>query len=151
MRLTALKFAGLLSGALAIWVSSAWISDYHFYTRARPGENELAGTYIPDKNTEEYIKRRYNRSQVNTKISVTPNGRYEMVDMPWECFSKTGEWGPDLVSDKGRWQISQMGGCWEIAFESRYISLCNQKPPYVIHWIIGDPDSGNALNFIRTD
>jgi hypothetical protein len=93
MRLTPLKFAGLLFVALTIWVSSVWIGDYLFYTRTRPGEDELWGTYIPDKSTEEYLKQRYNRSQVNTKIIVNPDGKYEMVDMPWQRFIVLSEPG----------------------------------------------------------
>jgi hypothetical protein len=85
---------------------------------------------------------------------------FEVKDVP-DWFITYGDAGTKLVSGTGTWQLEQVHGWWQLGVEFREstgqsvfrgpfamnFSLVGEKPPYLVHLTIGDPDAGNAMQF----
>jgi len=129
------------------------------YTRAKPREADLYGTWIPDTSTLKDLRDRgrYNLDKGIPKLVLQSNGQFEMTNMPDWWRDSFGRSNMRLESDRGSWEIHENGpGTWGLSLDSskfginQMIFLRKQSPPYLIHFTIGDPDEGEAMVFVRT-
>jgi hypothetical protein len=152
--------------ALAVLVSLTgcqWDPYTSVYTGKQPKPEDLVGMYVPDEATAHFIAAHYSASEVSIVLSA--DGTINLHNIPdcWETPFGETEGGFD--SGTGRWTIQKHQEWWVLGvniwtdgFSSRghahinlttEIFLVGEKPPYIIHLTIGDPDAGNALQFIR--
>ena len=133
------------------------------YTTSRPSEADLIGTYRPDSETMQRLRDEFHRSVAPTcQLVLFPNRTFLARDVP-DCFD-------DQLSGC-RQGVQQWYGTWRVRAESRRwwsvelsvggttrfpsqgwrfpAMLRGNKPPYILHLIIDDPDSGNAVAFRR--
>ena len=133
------------------------------YTRTEPKAEDLVGVYVPDKATARFIAEHY--PAIGTSIVLSADGTIVLQNIPdcWKTLFGTFEGGFD--SGTGRWKIQKHQEWWVLGvdiwtdgFSSREhahigltteIFLVGEKPPYIIHLTIGDPDAGQALQFTR--
>lgn len=139
-------------------------------TRTAPEPKDLAGVYYPTKRSVRFIKRAKYSSIPEISIMLHENGSFEMKNIPDMWLNKFGKAKGNFDSAAGTWELDcrEYGRIkhWGIvldftdvtAITSRttdhgfyysMLSLKNQKPPYIIHMIIGDPDNEDALEFYR--
>ncbi len=137
------------------------------YTRSRPNPEDLAGTYRPTSRSIRFIKRKRYDPVPPIRIILHDDGKFEMKNIPdmWMNFGRaTG----DFDSGSGTWELDSrhypLVTLWGLTldfddtenFTSRdlktglvfsMLKLKGQRPPYIIHMVIGDPDGLEALEF----
>lgn len=131
------------------------------YTTVEPKKSDLVGTWIPDQATLEDMKKRggYDTS-LPTRLVLKSDGSLEIANMPdwWEIPFGTSRRA--MASHSGSWSIyhdypdyPDQPCCWTIAVKysnrARFLKLLGNKPPHKIEIILGDPDSGNEMIFIK--
>lgn len=128
------------------------------YTTVEPNKSDLVGTWVPDQATLEDMKKRggYD-SSLSTRLVLKSDGSLEIANMPdwWEIPSGTSQRA--MISHSGSWSLDHIHPdqtcCWTIAVKysnrSSFLNLLGNKPPHKIEIILGDPDSGNEMIFIK--
>jgi hypothetical protein len=148
------------------------------FTKVKPQPQNLVGLYRPTGATQAaLIKAGY--TQANTPALVLKaDGKFEMKSMPdkWLHARSISERSPNPSYDSGSgiWRIEPSGEGWARRWGilldfpgtkdlvsrshtgrsgrlvcSNLLMLRNDKPPYVLHFIVGDPDSDDGLEFVR--
>jgi hypothetical protein len=124
-------------------------------TRDEPNDLDLVGTWIPDKSTADDMRERggYDGSAA-TKIILRADGSAEFINMPDWLIETDSSSEKRLWSESGTWKKSREGTLWTVKFRSvnnRYMSLdlLNQKPPYELSIVLGDPDSYEFMTFTK--
>lgn len=128
------------------------------YTQVEPHLPDLVGQYHTNAATKKLILEEGKYPSAEATISLHGDGTFTMTNIPdWWWKGKT--FG-SLNSEKGTWKIIRHQKWWAIfiridsssdfprGFNTDW-SLVGNKPPYKIHLTIGDPDSGDAMQFER--
>jgi hypothetical protein len=142
----------LCSTILFVVGCGAW-QELHF-TKTKPKESDLFGTYEPDAKTKKLILKNGGYPSANCQIKLNANHKIELINMQdwWE--NGFGESHKKLISTNGIWKLEKIQGYWGIDWENENVThgvdLIGQKPPYKIHIYVGDPDSDRFMIFERT-
>lgn len=150
---------------LAISVSFAFLScQYdphgHLYTTTEPAAKDIIGTYMLE---------RYDLPSVTTikhtpvRLELHADSTFTATNIPpWELEIPDDGFFSSLLSGTGRWEISTLGmvdpgakPIWGIYLRSKEhdfhpADFTGEGPPYGLIFILGDPDSGNAV-ILRKD
>jgi hypothetical protein len=124
------------------------------YTTEEPNKNDLVGTWTPDQATLEDMKKRggYDITKV-TMLVIKSDGSLEIINMPdwWEA--PFGDSQGRMGSHSGSWSIYNDSMCWTVAIKysdrASFLNLIGNKPPYKMEIILGDPDSGHSMIFVK--
>jgi hypothetical protein len=133
----------------------------HEYTKVKPVENKLIGRYSPDAETAARVA-----SQLNIKVDpgcelkLNADHTFSAKNLPRCWFPPaTSDCLPGKVDISGDWSLGQHGRFWSVNLNAHLppggimktwnvpASVRGDRPPYILHLTIGDPDSGNALAF----
>ena len=149
---------------LLVWLSACQYDPFaHEYTTSRPVERDLIGTYRPDRETADRMKRVLGIAVGRfCELTLRPDGTFTIREMPRCWFVASVE---DCVAGTedvaGTWKIIPQQQWWAVGLTKRSTvagvdhiyrfraMLRGSEPPYLLHFIIGDPDSGNGLAFAR--
>ena len=152
-----LVLSGLFSAACNIPLGNL-LSSYGCVS-AQPNKEDIVGVWMPNEATVEDIRTRgrYNPT-VTTKLDFRSDGSFGMQNMPDWWKNGFGESYGSFESNSGTWKLSNVSGtCWQIdltfpnlgtgvgLLEHRF----SGRPRYVIEVILGDPDSGEEMIFVR--
>jgi hypothetical protein len=111
---------------------------------------------VPESQTPLQVSR-------DAKIVVLANHRVEFFNIPEFIYDKKPE--VCLINGGGAWQLGKNDDYEVLNFQiqrenyrpdacgSKYsgqLNLYRNKPPYKLHITIGDPDSGDAIQFERS-
>jgi hypothetical protein len=131
--------------------------------RARLHAREAAcrrdrGTWKPNARTLRDIRGRGRYPDAPHEIRLHTDGTREIVGMPDWWSDVWGESHHKLQSDRGTWRIVESENVWtiydlelELSAGRRAVHLARQHEPYLIHITMGDPDSGEYMEFERTE
>ena len=94
-----------------------------------------------------------------TRITLSDDGSFEIVNMPDWWNNGFGDSQRGFSSFSGRWALSNNAGYWRIGLSffntRRFINLVGHKlggsPPYYLEVLVGDPDSGDKMVFVRRE
>lgn len=123
------------------------------YAKARPTPQSLVGDWklkIGSPGTD---------PSKPTKLTLRADGSFSAVNYPGAALGSFGSAGSFLDGD-GIWSVQQHQSFWVIRIHWQnlgksqidvgdMINILNDNPPYVLHHIIGDPDLGEALVFVK--
>ena len=143
--------AGLMSGCY----NPQEIAEELRFARQKPLEANVAGKWVPTAQTLEDMRNKGGYAISTHELVLNADKTFFMRNMPdW--------WATDLESKKGfqsasgRWMLSPAtgGSDWGIDLMVGtsgigFVHVRNQKPPYLIHIGIGDPDNGHYMLFER--
>ena len=128
------------------------------FTRSKPDTKNIVGTWIPTPDTLKYIREEGKYPEVKHELIIRADGTFSMRNMPdWWCDG-FGRSNKGFESGDGNWRLEKRNNVWDIwmiqlDFPSYVTSvhLYGQKPPYhiFIESRIGDPNSGNAMFFMK--
>lgn len=126
------------------------------FTRTKPSQADLVGTWSATKETIRDIQRRGKYEKADPKLILSADGTCAVTDMPDWWRGGVGESHKQLESGQGKWRIEEDKNVFRIYVVSlelpagnRTVNLNRQKPPYQIHITLGDPDSGTYMLFDR--
>lgn len=131
---------------------------YPSYTKREPNPKDIVGTYVPDERTAGVIRSRKGLELLSTQIVIRADGTYSIDNVPeWNNAMSASSVGP-LVTRSGTWHLEQpQKAFWVVSILYRNgstdtydgINLREQKPPYLLHFTLGDPDSGESMVFTK--
>ncbi len=159
MRITPFKSVAFLVLAVVLWTAGNWINDFLFYTRSRPTEAAVAGMYVPNTGTlaDMRSRGRYDVSARETSLILRDDASFEMIDMPDWWRHSSGESWQGFLHWSGTWRIRQNSPdkTWSLELTmgqlTTFADLGNQKPPYAIYFVLGDPDESRGMTFVRVN
>lgn len=132
---------------------------YSQYTSTKPTQT-LIGNYTPTKETKLLLSKMYkNVKKSNLELRSDSSFSIKNIAAIWSPFATAdgfedieGRWS--LVRHQEWWAIDLMtksikeaNGHWNQKRVGTQLMLIGQKPPYKLHFIIGDPDAGEALQY----
>ena len=142
--------------------------DQDYFTKIEPKSENLAGTYVPAKESATLIKETGHYNLKDISISLFSDGTFEMKNMPdwWMTTGENfGESNGGSDSGEGRWSIhkSSLDSSWQIEFEFKSGTFNSREdlsdgffttkdmggdqPPYTLWFYVGDPDRGRVMVF----
>lgn len=127
------------------------------FTRSRPAEGELIGTWRPTAATLKEIRGRGHYPPASHEIVLRDDHTFSMRNMPDWWRNGFGDSHGQFESGDGTWQVEAAKDVWQIwvlrlRFPSftTWINLYRQRSPYLIFIRVGDPNNGEAMFFERT-
>jgi hypothetical protein len=130
------------------------------YVSAEPARAEIVGTWTPDQATVDDMRARggYDVS-APTQLVLRDDGSLEVANMPDWWDNGFGISHKGLSSGPGRWRLTNASGRWEVGLSYggtyRPVGLVEHrfrsKPRYYIEIIVGDPDSGDEMIFVKKE
>jgi hypothetical protein len=128
------------------------------FTNKKPELKELLGSYFPDEETSNLARSRMGDRNVTSRIVLRDDNSFHIENIPdWATARSTKDTG-DLVTRGGDWKLQQdKDGFWLLALDYKSadkpihqtLRLHQQKPPYHLHLVLGDPAKGETLRFIK--
>jgi hypothetical protein len=152
---------------LGLHLACQWDPYYSSYTRKEPRRSDLVGWYEPKKESRDFIDQKgYGGSGL--VVMLNADGTFSIDGMPDMWSDGFGHPNGRLERAAGRWEVDQIQeGIWGISlFVSRSsntagiqsdkpfvrpVGLIGDRPPYIVHFTIGDPDQGEAIQCVRLD
>ena len=126
------------------------------FTRKRPSEGEIIGTWRPTADTLLDIRRRGHYPVATHEIILRADHTFTMRNMPDWWRNGFGQSHGQLESGEGTWQLESGRDVWEIWVVRLHfpsVTICinvyRQRPPYLIFVRVGDPNNGEAMFFER--
>jgi hypothetical protein len=134
------------------------------YTRTKPLETELVGSWRPTAKTISDLRRRGRYAATDHELNLRPDHTFTMRNMPDWWRNGFGESHGQFDSGNGTWELSSANNVWQIwvvwlhfsqfpgsaSSGATPIHLCHQRPPYLIFIGVGDPDEGEGMLFERS-
>jgi hypothetical protein len=137
-------------------------------TQSQPARGAVVGTWVLDEEGRAGVRAAVKKEGVPTLI-LKEDGTFSARDIP-DWWNHAGRleprthWVPGprwtLWSGSGTWFLIESGNAWVVMLglpglrgDARgfmEMQLYNQKPPYRLGVILGDPDEGQSLIFERT-
>jgi hypothetical protein len=74
-------------------------------------------------------------------------GQFDSASGTWKLALKQNQWWALRVTFPPESPLAS-NGKRAVTFTTT-VSLIGEKPPYTLHLTIGDPDEGNAMQFVR--
>jgi hypothetical protein len=128
------------------------------FTKAQPQAKDCVGTYAPTKETFAAMTRAGCSNNLTTSLAFKVDGTFTMLNMPDIYTNRNlADFHGGYESGEGSWKIESNGDGWARrwgialwftngAVDNRMM-LRGEKPPYMLHLMVGDPDSGEGLEF----
>ena len=166
------KFFWLITAL--IWVGGCQFDPFaDDYTRTKPSQADVVGTYILKEQTlndtpiDKLKAVNGSKSSIH-KMVLRADGTYSLTNLPiwlgnWSSGS-SDEWSvKEFKSDSGQWKMCVVGSIGEgsgkdvdiwgldiastLPFET--VTLAGEQAPYRIIFGFGDPDGGDAMIYER--
>jgi hypothetical protein len=111
-----------------------------------------------DAETRAWYSREVRPTVPPSILELRHDGTFQLRDAP-DCFHQI-ECGAGVVNLSGKWQVEHLDDTWSLSLDvseengkpARYFTsaaLRSQESPYLVHFIVGDPDSGRGVAFER--
>jgi hypothetical protein len=145
------------------------------FTKTKLNPQNLVGSYRLTTATQTTLANAGYSNNGVTRLSLNSDGTFALASMPdrWRLGSSVTQstTGPLYDSGTGTWHIDSHGDGWAQRWgitldfsdtrrfasgsvTGRYVHaalmLKNDKPPYILHFIVGDPDGGEGIEMVQT-
>ena len=125
--------------------------DTGYFAVSQPALTELAGKYVPTKETWDYIRNEGHYEATEISIVLSSDLSLEMKNMPDWWTNDFGKSDGKLDSLKGTWSVVKRQEWWELGLDfpslTTSVPIVGKQPPYTLWFYIGDPDEGHVMIF----
>ena len=128
------------------------------FTRTRPSDKDLVGTWTPTSETFQNMKASGGYAISKHELTLSADGTFSMLNMPDWWSDGFGESHKQLESGRGTWRVAEAKNVYTIYVVnllfptgSVTVHVSRQRPPYLLHIILGDPDSGHYMLFEKRE
>lgn len=155
-----MKSLRLLTLLVAYSLSGCQHDPWSFqYTRTKPTQS-IAGTYKPTSGTYTFLESMYKNTKFS-QLELRKDGSFliQNIASVWSPFPTGG----GFESVNGKWSLVKHQDWWAVQMNVTSVTeadghlnqqgfgtqamLIGQEAPYTLHFGIGDPDSGDALQY----
>ncbi|MGI4761401.1 MAG: hypothetical protein ACRYF0_11875 [Janthinobacterium lividum] len=131
------------------------------YARSKPTQ-PVEGTYKLTSRSHVLLANMYKNAKTS-QLELKPDGTFYIEDIAsaWSPFPRA----VGFESVRGNWRVGSNQDSWVVQLNvtsvkqadgqlnrhgyETYAMLIGQEAPYILHFGIGDPDSGDALQYER--
>ena len=126
-----------------------------------PSMSEIVGSYHLDTSSTLLAKKGYFPFAPNNSLNLHENGTFSTENMP-DLISDELNAKSEFVTGKGTWQVKfdSLNRDWFLYLEfselnnapcnqSTHIRLAGRKAPYNLYYVVGDPDSHQAISYLK--
>ena len=141
----------ILSWVLAIDFSLVGCS--RTLNNKKPSIKDIAGTWMPDSKTLEYIKSegRY-KDYDKIKLIFKDDGNFEAILPDW-YFIPGGKSGSTVRSISGKWEILTTNDrVWSVLISYEATSMLHVRwdgSSYMLYSFVGDADNNKTMDFVK--
>jgi hypothetical protein len=132
----------------------------HEFTHVKPEREALVGSYILEKGSAQAFRDTFHVPAPPARLRLNRDGSFEVVAIPTCWRQAAADCTSATENVRGTWKVSRSQEWWSVQFVCTNISgreseygvegmIRRDEPPYLIHFTLGDPDSGEALAFER--
>lgn len=153
---------GVAVAAALLLVGCQYDPFAHEFTKAQPQESAVVGLYVPDRETTKHLRDTL-RVTVHHDASLIINADHTFVarELPNFWIGHTFDCVTGGIENwSGTWSVRRDQEWWAVYLHitsrngqpTSYqlpAMLRRERPPYLLHLTIGDPDSGDAFAFER--
>jgi len=130
----------------------------HEFTEVKPKASDLVGTYVLDAQSIDMLNRHYQVPPPGSRFILRDDGTFTIQNVPscWRAAAKctrqteTAEGRWEIRKDQQQWWAVQLG-CTSISGNKIDYALPamirGDHPPLLLHFTVGDPDTGEGLAF----
>ena len=120
------------------------------FTRQQPSKPDLIGKWVPTAASITDMMKQGGYTISKHELDLRPDGSFSLINMPDWWNDPRGESRGNFESGSGNWEVYNDHGNWvvNLDFVNHFrapLHLRHQKPPYLIHIMLGDPDTGHAM------
>lgn len=123
------------------------------YPTIEPQIADLSGLYVPTPETLKDIEQRGHYEKRDISILFSPDGSITLTNIPDWWLDGFGKPAGKFINETGHWKPRKQQGFWVVAVDCRIVSteifLSGKKSPYYLQLILGDPDSGKTMVFVK--
>ncbi len=127
-------------------------------TFTEPNKDEIVGVWVADEATLKDMRER-GKYLVNVppKFIFQADGNFKMENMPDWWKDGFGESRGGFETNSGTWKLRKSNCCWgiDLQFPNLYTGVgllehrFNGQPKFLVEVVLGDPDSGNEMTFVK--
>ena len=148
---------------LALTVSGCQFDPYSSeFATVKPKETDLVGQYAPNTDTIKPASEKSKYARKPMSIELEEDGTIDVSHIPNQWAADFGHPNSGSDSANGTWKIARHQKWWAIqvdfpATEEQgsakrnglvtEMMLVGDKPPYMIHFSVGDPETGDTMRF----
>lgn len=148
----------LVLGTVALLAGCGGDPFFSDYAKQKPSGQDVAGTWVLQQAIgSELAKFRVSAGQ---QLVLNLDGTFSGTRLPPQIVYD--ETGPAEHSGTGTWQFVKRQEGWLVELDWKEpigrdshvlstIHVRNSVPPHLLHFIVGDPDAGNAFVFERAN
>jgi hypothetical protein len=156
-RLIFLMPAAVLAAGCSFFQGDPYAGEY---TTTEPQERDLVGAWEGVGEPRGFLETLGYNEAVVPHVELNADGTFTMADIPDVWRHAPAEAARTLESGAGKWSIDRQEEwyCLRMDFStingqpqnySIYFMLLGHAEPYLIHIMIGDPDSSDCIEFGR--
>jgi len=133
------------------------------FAKDKPAIIDLSGKYTPTQATLKNIVDEGHYNVNNIFILLSPDGNFELKNMPDWWLTSFGQPQDCLISGQGNWKIEKQQEWWELKLDfltgknlcveefsagfTTSVPISGDATPYSLWLYVGDPDSGHVMIF----
>jgi hypothetical protein len=129
------------------------------YPQTEPKSQDLVGFYVPNAATQKDIRERGHYPERDISIRLSADGTFTCTNIPDWWMASFGKSSGGLITKTGTWKPIRQQNWWVVGLDfsspTQFVSqntsifLVGRKPPFVLRIILGDPDEGRVMDFIK--
>jgi len=167
--MTAIWIIRVLSVLLALTAGGCGNPYVSTFARTEPDSDHFVGEWHIDVD-ESYVSFEFGPTIQNASLVLHSDGTFEATELPGHAFNTNRMDGfllepgevvsSDDVTGRGTWKVEKKQGWWAVGLQwttrsdtpvkyGDVIHIRNQSPEYLLHYTVGDPDTGRAIVFRR--
>jgi hypothetical protein len=129
------------------------------YARTAPASGDIVGVWKANAKSLAWLKEQGYGPAALPTLEFRADGAFTMAGMPDCWLTPFVRPGGSLTSGSGTWKVAKHQEWWAVALDFQRPSwfekgdyytdfmIRHQKPPYLVHVIVGDPDAGHGIEF----
>lgn len=130
----------------------------HEFVTTEPRSADLPGEYVLDDESIAMLSRSYHVAAPLARLTLNLDGSFRITSVPscWRASSSCNT----TEDAAGRWAVAKHQTWWAVQLRCSEIDgrrtnyglqamLRGDGPPFILHFTVGDPDTGEALAFRR--
>jgi hypothetical protein len=136
---------GILFGGLLIGCDRVLISQ--------PKPSDLVGTYILSKESASFLAKHKSYPSIPvSSMQLRPDFSMSITNLADCADNGFGKSSGGFLSGEGKWWVKKDFIEWSLAINGSvapYVQIRGRSAPYRLAVVVGDPDSGETLQYVR--
>lgn len=122
---------------------------------SQPKPSDLVGTYILSTESAGFLAKRKSYASIPASvIQLRADFSMSITNLADCAANGFGDSNGGFLSGEGKWSVEKEFIEWKLAVDGSvapYVQIRGRSAPYRLAVVVGDPDSGETLQYVRRD